>query len=467
MTARTFTVPVVASTGLPTWYSGLSPLNWNVLPTTTGTNRGATADVVWPAGLSVTSVYGHTALPADPFTSWSGACVDQTRGDLLLVANGGHASNGWANHALALRVRAEVPGWYRLNDPTPATVASQGLENLPAWPDNNYYGSWPDGRSRAMHCGSMPVFQGGKVWFLNQAAINFSGGDARMIVNFNRSHVNTINGQQMPSGPGDAPQTYEQNAGPWTSTGVLTSWLGYYSNGYIQFAIDPVTGAAFSTDTFDERLQSTLSLRVTLGTTPVIQTSPISVNMRRNMGIAIASDYETTGQDRWRYAVSFSGGASGPRQLYIWDMKVSATCPTPVAVNCSDTSWMSFTHYSAFYHPPSRSILFAEPYWAQSTLPIYTGDAVAAAYVNKIVKVRVPTNADGSYNASGTWQVSAISPSGNPAAGMLFPTSSSQDGLKAYTRCNIVQMNGTSWAMVAALRNDGSAYIMPLPTGDF
>jgi hypothetical protein len=181
------------------------------------------------------------------------------------------------------------------------------------------------------------------------------------------------------------------------------------------------------------------------------------------MGLTIASDYETTGQDRWRYAVSFSGGpnvAAGSRSLYIWDLK--AATPTPVAVTCSDTSWMSFTGYCAYYHPPSRSIIFTEPYWAQTSNATSFGASVAPAYVGKIIKVRVPTNPDGSY-AGGTWQVSSWTPTGNPATGLA----TGRDDWKAFTRCNLMQMGGTKWALVAALNHNASAYIMPLPEGDF
>lgn len=471
MTARTFTFSVAAPGSYTSWYDPLSQQNWHAIPTANGTYRGATYSDVWsaPSG-AVTSARGtYGNLVTDFFNSWTGACVDNTRGDLLMVANGGH-TNGWANNAYGLRVRSDAPGWYRLNEGTPATVCNTNINTVAnpwqwddgtAWVDSSTwqtYHQWPDGRSRAMHTGASPVFSGDKVWFLTQMATGMVGSpDGRKIVSFNRAYSG------LPSGPGSAPQAYTQDAGPWAVHGNV-SWLTALSNGYIQYALDPVTGQAFSTDYFDERGWVSKSVRVTLGTSTSVETWPVAISMRRNMGVAIASDYATTGQDRWRFAVSFSGGpsiAAGSRSLYIWDMK--AATPTPTAVTCSDTSWMSFTGYSAFYHPPSRSIIFTEPYWAQSSTATYWGASVAAAYVGKVIKVRVPTNADGSYNSGGTWQVSSWTPTGNPATGMT----TGRDDYKAFTKCNLMQMGGTKWALVAALNYAGSAYIMPLPEGDF
>ena len=475
MTTRQFMFTVSAPGSYTSWYNALSERNWSAIPTTSGTYRGATFSEVWNGPSGSVGSYGNTASQA--FTSWSGACVDTARGDLLMVASGGH-TDGWSNAAYALRVRSDQPGWYRLSEGTPASVCNinintasnpwqwdggTGYVDSSSW---TTYHQWPDGRSRAMHTGSSPVFSGDKVWFISQQATNMVGSpDGRKLVSWNRSHVNTSGGQSLPSGPGSAPQPYEQNAGPWTVHGNIGGeFWGSSSGAYLQWAVDPVTGKIFGSNYIDERGWTTKTVRITLGTPPTVETWAATEPARRNMGLAIASDYETTGQDRWRFAVSFSGGpsvAAGSRSLYIWDMK--ATTPTPTAVTCSDNSWMSFTGYSAFYHPPSRSIIFTEPYWAQSSTATYWGASVAPAYVGKIIKVRVPTNADGSYNSGGTWQVSSWTPTGNPASGLT----TGAYYYTAFTKCNLMQMGGTKWALVAALNYAGSAYIMPLPEGDF
>src|SRR5262249_14273351 len=56
--------------------------------------------------------------PGNIVAAWTGAGVDQNRGEYMLVANGGHADYP-GNEGYALALRSETPAWRRLTDPSP------------------------------------------------------------------------------------------------------------------------------------------------------------------------------------------------------------------------------------------------------------------------------------------------------------------------------------------------------------
>jgi hypothetical protein len=84
-------------------------------------------------------------------SGWTGGCVDQRRGELLLPKNGGHSSYA-GNEVYAVSIREEVPRVYRLTDPTPAGQLTSGDHSQDDRCDN------ADGLPRATHNYSVSQF---------------------------------------------------------------------------------------------------------------------------------------------------------------------------------------------------------------------------------------------------------------------------------------------------------------------
>ena len=127
----------------PSWFANLPEKTWTKIAT--GTGSGATA---YQAGATVYSVRPvptpQSGSPEPGVTAYSGGDVDQARGELLIHGGGHNSYNG--NEVYALRVRDEVPGWRRLNNPSPGALiggapskngigqfaADQGINGAPA-----------------------------------------------------------------------------------------------------------------------------------------------------------------------------------------------------------------------------------------------------------------------------------------------------------------------------------------------
>jgi hypothetical protein len=126
----------------PSWFVNMADNTWKAVAGGAGQTLDAVKPVS-PGGNGQNGIIG----------AWSGGCVDQTRGELILAANGGH-SDYYGNEVYACAVRSETPSWERLTDPTPASLLGSG-----------YGAANLDGLPRSMHTYNGACFVGGKVWY--------------------------------------------------------------------------------------------------------------------------------------------------------------------------------------------------------------------------------------------------------------------------------------------------------------
>jgi hypothetical protein len=194
---------VAESTGeAPAWFTSQAVRSWKTVA-----GNATVKDCLYSPFITTSGSYGNS----DFFDDYSGATVDQSRREMLMVANGGHADY-LGNEGYALALWAESPYWYRLNDPTP--VSSLYYPNTS--------GTSPvlnkDGRSPSMHTYGLQVHANGKVWYTHQGHVSSgAGGWVNGLVAFNRNHPGLPTSNEQP------PLAWANNAGPWTSLGAMNN----------------------------------------------------------------------------------------------------------------------------------------------------------------------------------------------------------------------------------------------------
>ena len=116
-TARSIECTAAAPAGSADWFAEAAEKQWVEI-------AGATQQ-------QLRTRYQEDPNP-DPFgtangmLAYSGACIDQERKEILMIANGGHG-DGSANEGYALDLTSASPSWVRLNDRTPWYIATGGL----------------------------------------------------------------------------------------------------------------------------------------------------------------------------------------------------------------------------------------------------------------------------------------------------------------------------------------------------
>jgi len=198
----------------PAWFLNLPDATWSSIAV------DGTLSKVLPS--PIPDAHGGDR-PGAITDAWTGAAVDQNRGEYIVAANGGHADYP-GNEAYALALRSANPAWRRLTDPTPndklGDVTTQGN------------GRYADGRPRAMHS-TFETFADGRVWFpLQNSVTSNDGGTVNGMVAFNRDLL----------GSASSPLPWTAaNLGPWEihaqpqPSGI---WLGTVIFGVAAF--DPV-----------------------------------------------------------------------------------------------------------------------------------------------------------------------------------------------------------------------------------
>jgi fibronectin type III domain protein len=152
--------------------------------------------------------------------SWDGAAVDWKRGELLLIANGGHADYP-GNEGYALALRAATPGWRRISDPTPNSY-------LATYSSVNSVQTYGDGRPRSDHTSGWPTYLDGQVWFPAQSATPAIGSAAPAAYSYNRDRL----------GAALTPMPHSDNGGtinPFEIWGQIPGMAGTGSNGAFTF----------------------------------------------------------------------------------------------------------------------------------------------------------------------------------------------------------------------------------------
>jgi hypothetical protein len=429
MTTRTFQFTVAAASG-PSWFTtGQSVKTWKAIP---GVN---TVNDAW-AGQTTLTVYGN---PPGICRAWNGACVDQVRGEYLLVANGGHEDYAW-NEVYAISLRTDSPKWYRLVDHSPssavnpALVSGSSTSSTPAGQalaPNKYAAMYADGRMRSVHGWYNTHFANGKAWLVTQGSPTGVGFSTPHAWSFNRSYVNGL-GDQMPTAYGQAAQRWENNAGPW-------QWRGFAANGNLSttaqgipawddspgVALDPVTGIIHTlhgSDQGDNQVSGYGTLNTNTGAithtayTPGATALGAAVVAYDPQWDGVAGD--PNGTCRWRLFICIrSDGVLYVRKL------VAGTWATP---SVSATTIVAQTGVGAVYHAASKSMICADP---------------VRSLNGNVYKVRIPTDGTFNYTPQSVWTVTPIAPASGSAS-LWTGTNAGLGGGYTYGKLRLVQNIG-------------------------
>lgn len=441
----TATTECVAPGAAPSWFTSLPERQWIAMAGAAGQRL---IDVYHGANL------GYGATFSTMAAAWTGGCVDEDRGELVFAANGGHGDYV-GNEVYACSLRSETPRWYRLTDPSPASAVAKVFSDPrgnstsnttsgQGYVPNGFAAMFADGRMRSVHGWHSCLYARGRVWYPHQSSPSGIGYSTPHAWSFNR------NATGIPTSPGGAPLAWANNPGPW-------KWLGTSDSGARgetakgegfgtapPAALDPVTGKIWMAN-------AAVATRVWMSLDTETE------EIRRSDNVNIYADntgqdgrwavvvVDTSGQDRWRLWVAPAPDAKG---LIVLDLKsanpyaASAWSVQPV----SNLAAVSVPGLGAVYHPASTAILLSDPKSLQG---------------GQILKLRVPTNSDGTFNPSATWQVSTVAPasgSANPTAG----TSTANNG--AWSKFNIVKdMGNGQSALVVCMEVDRPTYVYKLP----
>lgn len=199
-----------AQAGAPAWFESMPENTW--IAVAGGIGRRIYDVRPNPAvGASNAAFAGGNGLAAVT-TTWTGGCVDQARGELILAANGGH-DGYYGNEVYACALKSEQPTWVRLTDPTPDSHLRKDATSsygVPAF--NNDVGPQGYGRMRSVHGYNRCCFGGGKVWYAGQDSYaSGPGGSAMAVWWFDRDAL----------GDGPFPQPHVANEPfPWRFHGM-------------------------------------------------------------------------------------------------------------------------------------------------------------------------------------------------------------------------------------------------------
>ena len=455
----------------PRWFLDQPAMTW-VAIAVRGTLRAAHDAAPAQAGSMIGSAANITA-------SWTGGCVDQTRGELILAANGGHA-NYAGNEVYACQIRSDAPAWYRLTDQSPLTVVSPPVEigsktastsNTVAGQGHNpkaFAAMYRDGRVRAMHTANIPQFSNGRVWFSYQPSPEGAGFSTPHAWSFNRSYPG------IPTSPGGMSLKWSNDPGPWTWLGTSdsgakddTSQSGakYTSSGWTSAAMDPVTGWIWTAHA-DAPLTNWTSLDTTGTRSPQFVSSPLrqyqagfnnkwSVVVYDPAWDGVVGDPNKT--CRWRFLVL---GAEDGR-LFALDL-TAADPYAPAAWRTVNVPGLASADkvkdWGAVYHRASRSIILGR---YSST---YSDAAVAGEELPNFLTIRIATDGRGAY-AGDTWKKTVVVNDGNPNPWGEFD---GKRGNGAYSKFNIVHDMGDGHAALVCVTDiDGPTFVYKLPLGDF
>lgn len=184
----------------PSWFTSLTAGVW-------GTVAGGSGQKIGDAGViqSPTATSGLSGEnPQSIADAWTSGGVDQSNGELIVAANGGHADYP-GNEAYGLALRVATPAWRRLSNSTPnANFGGTVTESA----------TYADGRPRAMHS-TFATFGDGRMWFpLMNSVTSGGGGSVNQVVSYDRAGL----------GAATTPLAWTgSNLGPWTLHGAIAS----------------------------------------------------------------------------------------------------------------------------------------------------------------------------------------------------------------------------------------------------
>jgi hypothetical protein len=367
--------------------------------------------------------------PSGIASAWCGASTDQRRGEVMLVAGGGHADYP-GNEGYALALRDSRPGWRRISEPTPQARLTQLTVT-------NGVMTYSDGRPRADHNSGWPVWGDGRIWFGAQSAATSGNGDAGSgAYSYNRDALGTAL----------TPMPHTDNGGainPWQIHGQVPGMELAQSNGAYTFGsacFDRYTHqywafAGFGWDRTTPFYWRVKTIGPTLGARQAFQAN--NGNPFFNCGWAV-SLYDLGGY------ILLCDVAN--QRMILFDPRLEGQLSAFTVVSNISGTFRLNTKCSAHYIARNNTIAVIDP----------------SAYGREINRIAVPTtvtNGRKVLNPSGTWAGSILSPSG---PSFTLPA----DAGKTYTRIQLVEdMGDGRSALVYVPRIDAPTYVYKIPAG--
>lgn len=438
----------IASNAVPSWFAAQTEKTWVA--------KAANSDQTLLYANQNPPQNGGASFPGASFDIckiYDGGVVDQSRGEYLLAANGGH-DNYRGNEVYACRIKSETPYWYRLLDRTPSAqvlaIGSTGsgasstsnLVSGQGWTPAGYAAMFGDGRMRSQHGWHSNIFANNRVWYPNQSSTTGVGFSTAHAWSFNRNHPG------LPQTPSRTPLTWSNDVGPWEWLGTTSGGLRGDTDRGLDFGIapvaahDPISGLIWCAA---EANETSRWMSLNTSTEAITSYSGAGGSIRATWATVA---YDPSGSDLWRYLVLNS--RDFPTRLYLLDLKQATPSWSFVTVSNSTPAQSGL---GAVYHAPSRSVLCF--------------DASDGNRGGTITKIRVPTS--GNAYAGGTWNVSTISPAGggaDPSTGVPTGGGAAQ-GQYTWSKFNIINdMGDGRAALVVCMDTTLPVYVYKLPAGE-
>lgn len=363
----------VVSQAAPAWWNALAEDTWTTVAAVAP--RRLTDQLPSPGSSRPAGGWGADIQILQGF---NGGAVDQTRGEFIIAAGGGHG-DGANNSAFALSLRAATPAWRRLTDCTPdANLGNLNLE---------LDGKFADGRPRAMH-GTNVEWVGGPgirsrvVWPVMSSVTSGQGGHADWLLSFDRDSL----------GAGTTPLPWTAaNLGPWSfaqRTNGNSNWYGFGDAVY-----DPVTQKLIGIS------NGSGSFGIYWSVTPVTANGFGATQTFIDQSLWIAPGWATVCPELGIVVV----GNSASQRIAVLNIATNTwSVPTMAGVGAFASSTAYGGIYGAVYMPETKEILVANPFETGATIYVAS----------------VPLTAGGAYDPAGLWiwspRVRANGPTGAP-----------------------------------------------------
>jgi len=436
------------STGPADWFQSLEPMRWASVA------GGARMKQSWQQGANLSSVLhgrdywnqelvsrtGRSVLygnfPDAVFASWNGASLDQRRGELLIVGNGGH-TNGPDNGGYALSLRSDRPEWRRMADATPGSHLV-GVGDIDQRTEAAVY---LDGRPAAMHTCGVPVWANDRVWFPFQNSYYSSGKSSFATFSFDSGLLEAAP---------DLSRWRADSTLPWRYHGQVSETAA-------------IGGYTFGRGVYDRKNERVFYFGKSGSSYWYLDVDKASPTFEKSLRIRPHGDFSYT----CAWAVNVHGldrnlivlGSIHSQDLYVLDADRPDDSRSWRVKNASpQMSWDENNpvgpagyalEYGAVYHSASRRIFLYNP----NTLGAGTMRCLS-----------VPVTGNGNYDDAGTWKWSEIALT---AYDDDFPKPLSRGADSAggvYGRFNLIERMddaGTS-ALVAATQVGGPTYVCKL-----
>ena len=460
---------ITTSCQAPRWFTDLPEGTWTQIAA--GSSFSGQA---WQRGASFRDVTpGHVGdhIPALPtvdmfnnegpvgvFDDWTGACVDEDRKELLLVANGGHFGYP-GNEVYALSLDEDAPCYVRLTDPTPPGLDGNGQPTYvwsnvatPWWrndrmlrsPASMNDGTNPSavGRMRAVHNYHRVIYANGRAWHCSQDGYTTSGGQVPAVWSFNRDWV---------AAQGERPLRHRtsQSANVWTSHGT-PALTGEYELSTHRFnaypsAYDPASKKIFQFTSLQNAAGNAYQAYSVDTRSGAISTFDIPLPALSAGGSwAVCVHDAIAGQTLMYYTIM----EPPTSDIGIWNVttnKVYRKTPTntpswPDPHGDSAVSPSNKGGYGAVYHPRSGAIL------------VFAGNSPTNGGLGTTIrKLTIPSDP---INDQYTWH-------DVPGAGVTPSVTAYTHG--TYSRFNIVQDMGAGQSCLVLAASSVAAYVYKLP----